>query len=111
MIEEESQFPMDTVFIVIMMIALFVVIAFVVGMIIDIQVDIELRTLDRAGVEISDALVKSELTEELAIFKKEELNKYDGTRVEPYIQHCQFGYTLEFKTKNDNLEIRLLARY
>src|SRR3989344_3951218 len=101
MIEEESLFPMKSVFELIMIIALLAVIALAVWLFFSISVDVNVMSLDRATVEISDALARSSLTAELAIFKKEELNRYKDTRIEPYIHHCRYGYSVKVKTEKE----------
>lgn len=98
MIEEESLFPMKSIFLLIMIVVLLAVIAFAVWLFFNIGIEVNVRALDRATVEISDAISKSPLTEELAIFKEEELEKYKDTRTEPYIQHCRYGYFVKIKT-------------
>jgi len=104
MIEEESQFPMKSGFLLIMIVALLALITFAVWMIFSISIEINVRALERATVEISDALVKSPLTSELAIFKEEELDKYHDTRTEPYIRHCTYGYRIKVRTEDKRWE-------
>ncbi len=93
-----SLLPMKSIFLIIMMVILFSVIAFSVWLFFNINVEINARALDRAAVEIIDALGKSSLTKELAVFDEEELDKYHNTRIEPYIRHCKYGYSIKVKS-------------
>ncbi len=102
MIEEESLFPMKSVFLLIMIIALLAVIALAIYLFFTIRVEVSNRALDRANVEISDALVKSPLTQELAVFKKEELDRYDNTRAEPFVHQCKYGYSVKITSEKDS---------
>ncbi len=104
MVEEQSMYPLKSIFFLIMVIVLLAVIGLAVWLFFNLTVEVESKELDRATVELSHAISKSQLTSDLAIFKKEELDKYHNTEIEPYVRHCKYGYKAAIETDKGKWE-------
>src|SRR3989338_1222286 len=80
--------------IVILMLVIFLVVFFFFTFVIEF----EERYIDRASIEIKDAIVHN-LTIQLGVFNKFDLQELDGRDIEP-IRHCRYPY----KVTIENLE-------
>ena len=102
--DEEPLFPMKSLFILIMIVAWLAVIALAVYLFFSINIELHEKEMERVVVEVADALTKQKLTNELAIFSRDELEKYHKSKAEPYYRPCNYGYTLRIKTEKNKWE-------
>ncbi len=78
----------------------FVIVSFTVIFLVSIltkfNVAVEEKTLEKVSVELMDNIMSSGLITN-GIFNASELDKYDGTVIEPYVRHCKYAYRLKIK--------------
>lgn len=97
---EESLFPFRSFFALLNVAALGVVIIVFIWLFVRITVDIEESELERTIYLMREAVVKSSLTYDIAVFNRDVLNNhigdkgdpYNANREEPYPRHCSYAY-------------------
>lgn len=84
-------FPMKTLFTLLRVVAFILFFVLMFFFLTSLRIELKEKEVTRTAIELAEAVTQRNFIAGKAVFKKEELDRFNGQETEPYVRHCSIG--------------------